>query len=657
MPRASASPDPAAICESAEIVAAERQKFIRILDVLPPYVVLLSPDYPVAFANREFQRRFGAPNGRRCYELLFQRNTPCEICETYKVLQTGTPLTWEWEGPDGRKYEIYDLPFTDTDGSRLILEMGIDITQRMQAEAALRQSEAQLRAFLDHSPVGICRTSVDQDRFLMVNSALVQMLGYEHPEELLGLHLSTDVYRDSTERVRVLERLRQTDRFQGLELHWRRKQGDPITLRASGRQVVDSQGAAVSLEIILEDISEYRKLEDRLRQVQKLDAIGRMAGGVAHEFNNLLMIMSSYADLMLQKLTPDDPLRRYPEQIMTAARRATTLTSQLLAFSHNQVLELADVDINSILHDLAHTLPRLMGEDISLKIVPGTDVRTIRVDPGQMEQVLLNLSTNARDAMPKGGLLMIETFNVTLDAAYCKIHGLSAPGDYVLISVSDTGSGIDSEVLPHIFEPFFTTKERGKGTGLGLSMVYGIVKQCGGAIWAYSEPGHGCTFKLYFPAVEHLAREAPVEGPSSASLATGSETVLLVEDEDALRESTREGLESLGYKVLTARSGEDALALASNFGSGIDLLLTDLVMPGMNGKTLADRLCVLRPHLCVLFISGYSDGILQQRGIIGSEVSFLQKPFDLAALARQVRHLLRSREKENGKPPATGEKT
>lgn len=388
------------------------------------------------------------------------------------------------------------------------------------------------------------------------------------------------------------------------------------------------------------DITERKKLEAQLLQAQKMDAIGQLAGGVAHDFNNLLMVISSYAELSLDSLTPEHPLHQKLSEILKASHRAADLTRQLLAFSRKQIQSLQSLDLNIVVQELERMLPRLIGEHIQVSLKTDKELGRIQADPVQMEQIIINLATNARDAMRSGGKLLIETSNIHLDEGYVHRRPMVPPGDYVLLSVSDSGEGIAPEHLSHIFEPFFTTKKEGEGTGLGLATVYGIVKQSGGFIWVYSEPGLGTTFKIYFPRLR-----APGEKKAEASRAQdeaprGSETILVVEDEDAVRRPACEFLTSCGYNIIEAKDGKEALSAAKNYQGTIHLMITDVVMPQMGGGQAALELCAERPEAKVLYISGYANPTLLQHGVSNLEPMFLQKPFTLRELARKVRQAL-----------------
>lgn len=426
--------------------------------------------------------------------------------------------------------------------------------------------------------------------------------------------------------------------FRGIVMD-RKKNGETLIIEKALTPLRDTNGEITHFISTGRDITERRQLESDLRQAQKMDAIGRLAGGVAHDFNNRLLVISGYAELMLDALAADDPLRRNVGEIITASRRAADLTRQLLAFGRKQVQLLQVLDLNTVIAEITVMLPRLIGEDIELIFLPEQNLGKVKADPVQIEQIVMNLAANARDAMPGGGTLTIETATIEVDEAYVQRHSIVPPGDYVLLTVADSGQGIATKHLPHIFEPFYTTKEEGKGTGLGLATVYGIVRQNGGFVRVYSEPGQGTTFKIYLPRVHSGISEARVAKPAEPSPG-GCETVLLVEDEASVREASRQFLIQSGYKVLEAIDGEDALREAREHDGPIHLMITDVVMPRMSGPTLAGQLADDRPEMKVLFVSGYAERTVLQHGKIDVTKSFLQKPFSLKTLARKVREVL-----------------
>ncbi len=505
------------------------------------------------------------------------------------------------------------------------------------ARRARRESEATLATLVEQAPLGIYR-STPAGAFLSANAALARILGYDSAAEVLRLDMTRDVYADPAERQRLLDRDTYTDReYDEVEATWKRKDGRSITVQLSVRAVRSPTGAVDYYETFVRDVTDQRQLQQQLVQAQKMEAVGRLAGGVAHDFNNLLTVILSYSELLLEDRAPGDREREDIEQIRKAAQGASALTRQLLAFSRQQVLEPKVLDINEVLAGTEKLLTRLLGADVQLATSFAADLGQVKVDPGQLEQIVMNLAVNARDAMPEGGDLVIETANVEMDEAYVRGHAIAQPGRYVMLAVSDTGTGMDAQTQGRIFEPFFTTKEAGKGTGLGLATVYGIVQQSGGFIWVYSELGHGTTFKVYLPRVD-----APVDrtAPAAPEPAGGSETVLVVEDQAAVRDVTRRMLERRGYKVLEAADGETALRIAEQHHGSIDLLLTDVVMPGLSGRQLATQLVALRPEMRVLYMSGYTDDAIVRHGILQLGVAYLQKPFTPDLLAGKVRGVL-----------------
>jgi len=505
-----------------------------------------------------------------------------------------------------------------------------------RSEEALRRSEARYRSLVQSAVYGIYRSNLE-GKFLDVNPALVSMLGYQSAEQVLALDPRSDVFLNPEEQARVMSECKRAGRLDNFEIKWKRKDLTFITVRLSGRAVTSGDEPGGFLEVIAEDVTEKRVLEDQFRQAQKMEAVGRLAGGVAHDFNNLLLVISGYTE----QLDPNSPLHQKAEAIQQAADRATTLTRQLLAFSRKQLLELKVVDLNTIVSDMDRLLSPLIGENIELMTRLAAGVGRTRADAGQIEQVLMNLVVNAKDAISNGGKIIIQTANVHLDDSYRREHTYINPGPYVMLSVSDTGCGMDKETLSRVFEPFFTTKEKGKGTGLGLSTVYGIVKQSGGYVFAQSEVGHGTTFRIYLPRVEEAAQPTDTVTPCS-SVMHGNETVLLVEDEESVRQLVRETLESRGYKVIEAENGEEALKISTTYTEPIHLLITDVVMPGISGRELAKQLSETHPQTRVLFLSGYTEDAIVHQGGFEPGTAFLQKPFTLQNLSRKVREVLRS---------------
>ena len=472
-----------------------------------------------------------------------------------------------------------------------------------------------------------------------VNPAFEALTGYSR-EESVGR--TPRILKSDQQTANLYQELWETilagNVFRGVLVN-RKKNGQIFYAEKTITPLRDTDGAITHFISNDRDITERRRLESQLQQAQKMDAIGRLAGGVAHDFNNLLMVISAYAELMLDSLGSEHPLRRNVQEIMTASRRAADLTRQLLAFGRKQMQSLQLLDLNRVIREINEMLPRLIGEDIQLIFAPGKNVGKVKADPVQIEQIVMNLAANARDAMPNGGKLTIETADAHLDESYIQRHSIVPPGEYVLLAVTDTGEGIAPEHVAHIFEPFYTTKAEGKGTGLGLATVYGIVKQNGGFIWVYSEPGLGTTFKIYLPCAQY---EPEQKRPLKLveEMLPGTETLLLVEDESAVRQSEREFLTLNGYSVLDARDGRDAISIAREYDGTIDMMITDVIMPHMSGAKLAEQLLLERPGMKVLFVSGYAETTVLRHGAIDVTTRFLQKPFSLKMLAKKIREVL-----------------
>jgi two-component system, cell cycle sensor histidine kinase and response regulator CckA len=518
-----------------------------------------------------------------------------------------------------------------------------DTTERKKAEEALRRSETGFRSVVENAPYGIFRAST-AGGFLQVNPSFQKMLGYELEEQLLQRDLATDVFRHAGEYLRMTEQLTHAEEFKDMEMEWKRMDGTPITVRCSGRRRSECNGVPAYFEVFAEDVTEKRVLEKQLRMAQKMEAIGRLSGGIAHDFNNLLGVIIGYSALLKKKLTENNVLYDHALEIEKAGQRAASLTKQLLAFSRQQVLTPAVLNLNTLASDMEKMLPRLLGEDIEVSLVLDPQLGQVKADQSQIEQVIMNLAVNARDAMPTGGKLKIHTANVELDREYTHNHPGSKAGAYVMLAVTDTGTGMDSETLLHIFEPFFTTKERGKGTGLGLATVYGVVKQSTGYIWVDSKPGAGTSFEVYLP--RHTEELVPEKRKiDQGEKLCGSESILLVEDAEPLRKLARTFLEAAGFQVLTAESGERAMEVVAGYPGTFDLLLTDVVMPGMNGRVLSEQLLLRLPGMKVLYMSGYTDTFIAGHGVLDPGTNLLHKPFTEEILIRKIREVLDGGEK------------
>jgi two-component system cell cycle sensor histidine kinase/response regulator CckA len=507
------------------------------------------------------------------------------------------------------------------------------------AQNGLRYSESNFRSLVTHAPYGICRC--DSAGILVeANPALVKILGYASSSELVGHNLANQ-YADSQEWFNLADHFRSLERLQRQVVEWVCKDGSSVMVRLSGR-AVQGEGNAAFFELFAEDVTEQRALEQQLRQAQKMEAVGRLAGGIAHDFNNLLMVISGYCEFLLERIGSDATLRGSVEEIANAAERAASLTRQLLAFSRKQMLAPKVLDLNALVKENVKMLTRMIGEDIDLVMRAGAEIGAVKADPGQIDQVIMNLAVNARDAMPHGGKLTIETADVTCDEKYARSNPPLTTGEYVMLVISDTGVGMDAPTQSHIFEPFFTTKGL-KGTGLGLSTVYGIVQQSRGYIQVSSEPGKGTSFKIYLPRVGAIGHAKLLE-PSvkTAKPEQALETILLVEDETSLRHLSRQYLENQGYTVLEAADGAAAIQICNSHPGPIHVLLTDLIMPGINGRELARRVGAMRPETKVLYMSGYTENVIAHDGILEEGIALLQKPFSLSTLRTKVREKLSS---------------
>ena len=601
-------------------------------------IALVDADGTIRFVTDSIERLTGFPPaelvGRHAFELVHP-DDQMRVHQAFleALARPNVPVSLEYRArhEDGswRDREVIGVNRLDDPDVRAIIVNYRDTTARRRAEAALEESDRLHRSTFDEAPIGVAHTSV-AGRFLRVNRWLCRLLAYS-PDELTRLDFMTithpdEVAQDADARRRLIAG--DFDRY-ARENRYRRKDGRfvPVNLALSVHR--NAQGDAVFFIAVVEDLTERKRLEQELRQAHKMEAIGRLAGGIAHDFNNLLTAIGGYADLALDQLRGDNAarVRTDVEEIRTACRSAASLTRQLLAFSRRQILQPQIVDLNVVVKRMHGLLRRLIGEHIEIAWRLAAPIDRVNVDAGQVEQVVLNLAINARDAMPGGGTVTIETANVVVDG-----------GRYVVLAIGDTGAGIDEAIREHLFEPFYTTKEPGHGTGLGLATVYGIVKQSGGSISVCSERGRGTTFKVLLPSAMH-ERDSAEEPPEPPARLDGSETILLVEDQPEVRSVAREALTRHGYSVIAAADAGDALTAALRQPT-IDLLLTDVVLPGMGGAELARRIQRDRAELPVLFMSGYTAGSIEQQKAVDPRLPLIQKPFDAQALLRKVRELL-----------------
>jgi len=542
----------------------------------------------------------------------------------------------------------------DTDGNPMeILAVGRDITERRAMETELQESEKRYRMIVEnmHDIIWVMDLSL---KYKYRSPSNIRITGYS-PEEITSIPAKDQIVPESYALVQTVlaEELEKEfgqepvdpHRSRTIEVEVYHKDGGTVWIEVTGLFIRDDSGKPVEILLSARDITERKraeeekaKLESQLIQVQKLETVGRLAGGVAHDFNNMLGVILGYADLAKRSLAKEHPVLRNLVQIEKAATRSRDITAQLLAFSRKQIINPRVIDLNELVAHTQKLLIRLIGEHIELSVLPGEDLWTIKFDPSQIEQILINLAVNSRDAMPGGGKLVIETKNIILEDSYCKTHIGCTPGPHVRLSVSDNGEGMDKEVQQHIFEPFFTTKEVGQGTGLGLATVYGIIKQNNCSIDVYSEPGYGTTFNIYVPHVsgEREVQEVSEEDPT----VTNSGKILLVEDDPMLLEITQEMLESIGYTVIVAKAPLEAISLFEKYDTSIDLVITDVIMPFMSGKELIDKLKEIRPDIKVLFMSGYTADAIAHHGVLEKDMHFLQKPFRVRDLARKVGEIM-----------------
>ncbi|MGO9520437.1 MAG: PAS domain S-box protein [Candidatus Korobacteraceae bacterium] len=580
--------------------------------------------------------------GKDDAELFTPENGREIMARDRQVVDSGKSQTYEELGISGgvaRTYLATKGPYRDSSGEVIGL-LGIcrDISDRKRAEEDFRRSQQKLRIHFEHTPLAVVEWDT-QLRITEWSPSAERVFGYSREEAMGkdGSFLVPPALQEHIDRIgkEILE-LKGGTRSTNDNIT---KDGRTISCEWYNTPLVDESGRVLGVASLVQDVTERVALEERLRQSQKMEAIGRLAGGVAHDFNNLLTVIMGYSQILTDGVPPGSRLMDATTQIRSAADRAAGITRQLLAFSRKQVLSPRVIDLNDIMLNLDTMLRRLIGEDVEVFTVPGRGLGAVKADPGQIEQVIMNLALNARDAMPNGGKLTLETQNTDLNDAYAGDHKPLQPGRYVMLAVSDTGTGMNEETKAHIFEPFFTTKEVGKGTGLGLSMVYGIIKQSGGYIWVYSEPGRGTTFKIYLPRVDQ-----PAEGAGAAKrpgdIQRGTETILLVEDDAQLRQLTSSVLAHCGYKVLPAAGAEEGLALCRENHRAIHLLVTDVIMPGMNGRQLAEQVSQISPHTRVLYVSGYTSNAIVHYGVLDPGLSFLPKPFSLSALIAKVREVL-----------------
>jgi PAS domain S-box-containing protein len=635
----------------AEAKLRQSEADFRLLtEAMPQIVFMTAPDGSNFYTNQQWTDYTGlAPEESygQGWNAVFHPDDQQPAMEAW-VQATATGGLFSTEArmrrADGayRWHLVRGVPLRDAEGTILrwcgtctdIHDLKEAISTRSHAEHRLLASATEYRLMFDENPHPMWVFDAESLGFLAVNDAATKLYGFSR-EEFLGMTI--EGIRPAEEVSALRQYLPSMSNAPSLAaVHVKHCKKDGTVFEVEGvSNPIRFRGRRARL-VLAHDISGKRHLEAQLLQAQKMEAVGRLAGGVAHDFNNQLGVIQGYTEILLRHA--GEAQRGKLEQILKATQHASGLTRQLLAFSRKQIVSPKVLDLNALVSELEKMLVRLIGEDIDLAIVPGADLGQVEADPGQLEQVVMNLCVNARDAMPEGGLLRIETANVDLDAGHTSRHEIVTPGQYVMLAVSDGGCGMDKETLSRIFEPFFTTKEQGKGTGLGLAMVYGAVKQAGGYVWPYSEPGRGTTFKIYLPRLDDRPLTPAVQ--DAPPTPRGSETILLVEDEAALRTVVREILEGHGYRVIEAANPAEAIALAERQRDVIHLLVTDVVMPGMNGRALTTALTAVRPELRVLYMSGYTDDVIVHRGVLAPGTMLISKPFTALALLGRVREAL-----------------
>ena len=635
--------------QNAERQRASDERYRRIVESTSEGVMTTDAESRITYVNDRFTAMLGytqqemlghsmfefmdAEARQEALEKIERRRRGLAEQHEHRFLHRGGRSVWT---------ELHSNPlFTAAGVFEGSLAMITDITERRQYDE-VRNRLAAIVNSSDDAIIGKDLTG----RITAWNHGAERMFGYSSAE-VLGRSISILVPPDRQgEESSILARIEGGVGILHQQTVRVRRDGTPIEVSLTISPIRDATGRIVGVSKIARDLTDQRKaeaslqkVEAHLRQTQKMEAVGNLAGGVAHDFNNLLSVILSLTSLAIEEMKPQEPLRADLEEIHAAAEKAAGLTRQLLAFSRQQILEPTVLDLNACVHELEKLLGRLLGEHIQITVLGDPELGRVFADAGQIEQVLMNLVVNARDALPDGGQLTIETTNVHLDESYAADHYGVAAGDYVMLAVTDTGCGMDAATQARIFEPFFTTKEQGKGTGLGLSTVYGIVKQSNGHIWLYSEPGHGTTFKIYLPRTEKASLVTGSFAAASLDL-RGTETILIVEDDEAVRMTTRTILRRFGYHVLEAQSGGEALLISEQFSATIHLLVTDVIMPRLNGRQLANRLVAMRPGLKVLFVSGYTENSIVHHGVLDSGINYLQKPITPNALARKVREVL-----------------
>ncbi|MCF8084720.1 MAG: PAS domain S-box protein [Deltaproteobacteria bacterium] len=627
--------------QAEEALIRERRRFQQILDAFPYGIYIVDKHHQIEYVNNALRQEFGDPGSLRCHEYFHDLPEPCSWCRNETVFQ-GEIVRWDWHVPgSGRDYELVDIPLKNEDGTISKLEVFHDMTDRKHAEEDLLKRNQFIETILDHLPIGLAVHYIDEGKATYMNRKFEEIYGW--PREALEdiPRFFEKVYPNPQYREKIQSQILEDIQSGDPErMTW---EGIEVTGRNGKKKIVSAKNIPIHDQNLMistvQDITEYKRLEAQLQQSQKMEAIGTLAGGVAHDFNNKLSVIMGCTQLMLMDMQPEDPHYADLKQIQESAERSADLTRQLLAFARKQTIAPEPLNLNDMVEGMLKMLRRLMGEDIELAWQPDPKLWPVKMDPAQVDQILANLCVNARDAISGVGKVTIETKNAILDETYCVENAGCEPGEYVTLTVIDDGCGMDHGTLENVFEPFFTTKETGKGTGLGLSTVYGIAKQNQGVINVYSEPGKGSTFTIYIPRHYQEAGKKEAAAPAEAPGGQG-ETILVVEDDRSILNMAKKMLERLGYSVLTANSPDEAVHIARETGDEIHLLVTDVVMPKMSGKDLSEHLKASCAQIKTLFMSGYTADTIAHHGVLDEGVEFIEKPFSMNDLGYKVRAVL-----------------
>jgi PAS domain S-box-containing protein len=624
-------------------IKIDAELFQTLVETMTDAIAILAPDGTVQYMSPASERLSGYPASARIGRPVLEQVHPDDR-QRLGALMTRARfdrlpfgrIEYRLRHADGtwRYIESHGRSMRPSDPESCWVIVSHDITHRHETIEALRTSEQRFESLVEHAAFGIYHTTPD-GRILDANPAFASMLGYDSMDDVLALNMSSDVWLHPEARPQLLPDASGT--LKEIEVQWKRRDGSPMTVRLRGRAI---HGDPIVYETFAEDVTQQRLLEEQIQQSQKMEAIGRLAGGIAHDFNNLLSSILGYAELLAEQIPAGDPRLDDVKEIRKSGERASALTRQLLAYSRRQVLQPRELDLNQVLTGVRGLLHSALGSNIDFQIHLEEGLPAVLADPSQIEQVLTNLVVNAREGMPDGGKLVIETARGMLDAGLTGRLLTPAQGQYVMLVVSDTGKGLDADAKARIFEPFFSTKSRGRGAGLGLATVYGIVKQSGGYIWVYSEPGMGTTFKVYLPVATSGRSVPTAPGDEAPMRQDGTETILLVEDDEPVRELARRVLRRFGYQVLVAANADEAMVVFERHAAQIQLLLTDIIMPQTSGLELASRLKALKPELHVVYMSGFTEDAFANRGPYDPKITLIHKPFTQDLLAAKVRQVL-----------------